>query len=296
MKDFARRVEENNGPLGDGVEFVLDGASVGQLQPEFAELIASYDSCFAWTSASKTSLGLAPVVAAGSCDERTAAVAEVTASLKERGVVTGWRDELVTVATRFDAPPALMMERAAYPLFGIKGYGAHLNGFVRCPDGQTRLWIGKRAATKQTWPGKRDHLVAGQIGGGLSPQETIIKECFEEAGIPEPLARTSRPVGFVSYRGQDEQGRLKNDVLFCFDLELPADFKPEPVDGEVESFELMDLEAVADLIQASPEDPGAFKPNVNLVIIDFLVRHGFVPPDAPGYLPLVASLKSGPCS
>jgi hypothetical protein len=62
---------------------------------------------------------------------------------------------------------------------------------------------------------------------GLSPQANVIKECGEEASIPEELARNAQPVGAVSYEEMQEWG-LKRDVLFCYDLQLPADFVPEP--------------------------------------------------------------------
>ena len=39
----------------------------------------------------------------------------------------------------------------------------------------------------------------------------------------------------------------------------------------------------------------AFKPNINLVVLDFLLRHGHIPPSAPRYLELVASLRQGEC-
>ena len=64
--------------------------------------------------------------------------------------------------------------------------------------------------------------------------------------------------------------------------------------GEVEAFELWQLERVAAAVAA----PSAlFKPNCNLVIIDFLVRHGWLTPEMPGYCELVAGLHSGavPC-
>ena len=41
--------------------------------------------------------------------------------------------------------------------------------------------------------------------------------------------------------------------------------------------------------------PNAFKPNINLVVIDFLVRHGHIPPESPGYLRLVSGLRQGDC-
>ena len=35
------------------------------------------------------------------------------------------------------------------------------------------------------------------------------------------------------------KGGVKPDQMFCYDLEVPEDFEPIPVDGEVESFQLM---------------------------------------------------------
>jgi hypothetical protein len=67
---------------------------------------------------------------------------------------------------------------------------------------------------------------------GLSCADNIIKECWEEAGIPQQLAAAAVPVGFVSYVSWSEEG-LKPDVLFCYDLQLPPDFVPVPQDGEV---------------------------------------------------------------
>lgn len=67
---------------------------------------------------------------------------------------------------------------------------------------------------------------------GLSCAENVIKECWEEAGIPKDLAAAATPVGFISYVSMSEEG-LKPDVLFCYDLKLPEDFVPKPQDGEV---------------------------------------------------------------
>lgn len=46
-------------------------------------------------------------------------------------------------------------------------------------------------------------------------------------------------------------------------------------------------------IMAETED---YKDNCNLVILDFLLRHGYLTPDMPGYLALLAGLRSGDCS
>lgn len=62
-------------------------------------------------------------------------------------------------------------------------------------------------------------------------------------------------------------------------------------DSEVESFELLDVDAVAHTIASSD----AFKDNCNLVIIDFLLRHGVLRPEQRGYGELVAGLRQEDC-
>lgn len=304
------------------VPLTVAGVTAGEVFVETAELLAGFPDVFRYDRGAGDggAVTLAPLLEAASPDARTAAVATVAAALRASGAVTGWRDELVAVAPAFGAPPLFCMERAAYPLLGIAGYGVHVNGFVKDPaaPGGLRLWVATRSFQKPTWPGLRDHLVAGQISGGLGPTATVVKECGEEAGISEALAARAAPAGAVSYRGVDEAGRLKRDVLFVFDLELPFDFVPTPVDGEVEGFELWDLARVCQLVEATADygannlkptvkglKPSAevegeaetpYKPNVALVVVDFLIRQGVLCPDDPGYLPLLASLRSGTCA
>ena len=150
--------------------------------------------------------------------------------------------------------------------------------------------VATRSKSKQTWPGMLDHLVAGAQPAGISPSANVVKEAGEEAGVPPEMAASAKSVGIVSYEGVDEKGNLKQDVLFCYDLLLPWDFEPEAVDGEVESFERWPYAKVAEAVAYGR--PAAYKPNCNLVVIDHLVRQGFVTPDAPGYLGLLASLRT----
>jgi isopentenyldiphosphate isomerase len=176
------------------------------------------------------------------------------------------------------------MERAAGPLFGIRAYGVHLNGFVR-KESRLFLWIGRRSRNKHTYPGMLDNAVAGGLPHGLTARECLIKECAEEAGIPNALAEQAQPVGAITYTGTMPEG-LRRDVLYCYDLALPADFRPVCHDGELEAFMLMPVEEVAAIVR----DTKQFKFNCNLVIIDFLVRHGLIGPDEPDYLAIVKGL------
>ena len=65
------------------------------------------------------------------------------------------------------------------------------------------------------------------------------------------------------------------------------------VDGEVESFEKITVDALIDRLV---RDDDAWKPNVGLVLTDFLVRHGRVPADDAEYLDLIRALRNGRCA
>ena len=300
---FRRRIAEVNDLSALGgealVPLVVDGARVGELRASLAsELGERWPDVFR-RDPDRDVLALAPTLS--DADARTAAVAGVTAALRDDGTFSkGWRDELCAVGAAFDAPPAFSIERACYPAFGVKGYGIHVNAFCVDPaTGERQLWVATRSRQKSTWPGMLDNLVAGQQPAELSLYQNVVKEAGEEAGIPEEIARRAKSVGVCSYRGVDEWGQLKNDVLFCYDLELPWDFEPVAVDGEVEGFERWDLDRVAAAVATGANNAigefTSYKPNCNLVVIDFLVRIGWLSADAPGYLQLVDELRQGDC-
>lgn len=78
------------------------------------------------------------------------------------GIIKGWRDELLPVVGEYSQDPIFLLERAAVPFFGLKGYGVHVNGFVTDDDGNvSHMWVGKRSKTKSLWPSMLDHIVAG---------------------------------------------------------------------------------------------------------------------------------------
>ena len=310
-----RRATQCNSPVPETptlVPFFVDGIRAGDVAPPTLEALRDFADVFD-VADDKVSL-----CAQGTFEERNDAVNQVALALRDRGLLTKWRGETLALTTRFDAPaPLLLVERRLNPLIGGKGYGVAVNGWSRDPTtGEQHLWVATRASNKATWPGMLDTIAAGALAAGSSPVEAARREAAEEAGIPEQLADAAmRPVGAVSYRGVDESPtQPKDDVFFCFDLELPWDFTPVVVDGEVEAFERMGVSEVARCVAygvapgwpclAEPppgtEQPAdrplnAFKPNINLVVIDWLIRHGHVPPEAPGYLDLVASLRQSAC-
>ena len=212
------------------------------------------------------------------------AVDRVVDALVAEHRVPKYRNETFDVAARWGMPPVFRLDRGAVPLFGTRAYGVHLNGYRRDQDGLS-LWVARRAPDRRLAPNKLDNLVGGGIASGYGAADTLVKEAGEEAAIASRLIDRAVPAGAVSYRMETELG-IRDDVLFVYDLELPADFVPENRDGEVADFTLMPVAAVLDRIR----DTADFKFNVNLVILDFAVRHGILRPDGAEYLEVASGL------
>lgn len=257
----------------------VDGVRLGRIEKQIAERLRGFADVFRVFA---DAVDLVPGLIG--FDDRTQAMARALVTLRDEGLIKGWRNEPYPVAQSFSSPSLFVVERAAVPLLGVKGYGVHVNGYV--VDGKTvRLWVGRRSLTKPTGPGKLDQLVAGGQPAGISIADNLIKECAEEAAIPKAIAANAVAVGTVSYLTERPEG-LRDDVLFNYDLELPPDFQPVNADGEVAAFYLWPIERVIETLERSDE----FKFNSGLVVIDFLVRRGFIGPERPDYVDIVEGL------
>lgn len=273
--------------LRDYLPFSVDGTRFGCVKTVFAETLTRWPEVF---RVDEHRVSLAPALDSGHApmDERTLAVGEVLQRLRDEGVIDGWRDELYPVNRNWSERPALLIERAAVPWLGVRGYGVHMNGYVRRSDG-LHMWIARRSLTKPTGPGKLDQMVAGGQPADIGLHDNMVKECAEEAGIPVDIARHVRAAGAISYTLGTSIG-FRPDLIFNFDLELPADFSPVNTDGEVEEFYLWPMERVMETVRESD----AFKFNCALVIVDFLVRHGYIAADDPDYSDIVEGLVARP--
>ncbi|HUP97085.1 MAG TPA: DUF4743 domain-containing protein [Usitatibacter sp.] len=259
--------------------FYVREHAVGWLRPSFADELRRWPHVFEVNDAFVT-LRAQPDTAQG----RTAAMAEVTRDLKKDGVIRGWRDELVSVATHYGAPELFRIERAASRHFGLVAYAAHLNGFVR-RGGLAHAWIARRSPDKSIGPGKLDNLVGGRIAAGMSVDETLRKEAWEEAGIAPGLLGDVNCLGAVRVEYSVPEG-LHREILFVHDLWLPADFVPTNQDGEVSEIRCMPVEEVLQNLLT-----GDFTLDAGTVMIDGLLRLGAVLPEDPQYLDLLRMMK-----
>lgn len=171
-----------------------------------------------------------------------AALASIADTLLSKGVLTGWRNEVLDIPGPGTKPLA-RIERAAMRPLGLTTRSVHLNAYT--PDG--RLWIAQRAHDKNTDPGLWDTLVGGLIAAGETPDIALLRESNEEAGLaPDDLASTW-PAGEFLVTRQVPEG-FQVEAVIVTDCVLDAACQPRNLDGEVACIRQAEVAEVLDMI------------------------------------------------
>jgi 8-oxo-dGTP pyrophosphatase MutT (NUDIX family) len=141
------------------------------------------------------------------------------------------------------------------------------------------MWLSRRSADKAIDPGLLDNLVGGGIPAGATVAETMVREAWEEAGIPDDVAATAMPVGEVRVCRPQPDG-LQRETVFVHDLWLEPHFVPSNQDGEAVEHRLVSLDEAAALI-AKDRGHDVVTADASLVILDFLLRRHGVDAESP---------------
>lgn len=177
--------------------------------------------------------------------QRSQALQAAAERLHAQGLIRGWRNEQYSYwgdtggQPHPGLPEHFRLERAAFRFLGLRSHAVHINGFT--PDG--RMWCGRRALSKATDPGRLDNLAAGGLPVGETVLDCALRELYEEAGLPESLARQVQPAGHITTARMEAEG-WHEETLLVFNLQLPPDVQPHNTDGEVSGFECLSLDEV----------------------------------------------------
>jgi len=267
---------------GECLPLLCSSVQVGFVPAPVVTQLQKYPNVF---TVSKAAVTINEVLK--SPEERNKALETVLLDLKKQNMfeaLRGWRDECYDIKEHFSSTALFKMERSATPLFGLRQYGIHINGFVRHSTRGECLWLQRRSPTKQTYPGLLDSLVGGGLAAGMTVGETVVKEAMEEANVPEALAAKATSAGSVSFFYRSERGFFPN-TEFVFDLELPESFQPGNNDGEVSGFQLTPVEDIVSIITSQD-----YKITSAPIALDWLVRHGHVTLEEEPDLPEIVEL------
>ena len=141
--DFLARVAANDcgaSAAASARRFMVGDETLGRVLPQAAEVLSQFQETF---HVDEETVSLRDEPSWLECDpdtcdvelveKRSAAVDSVLRALRADGSVPmlqGWRGEAFAVRPSFYAPPRLIVERAAGPLFGLPSFGCFTNGYV----------------------------------------------------------------------------------------------------------------------------------------------------------------------
>jgi len=175
------------------------------------------------------------------------------------------------------------VNRSIAPYLGIDSVGVHLNCYVRQQQNNNvviqGVWLAKRSATKSHHPNYWDTTVAGGQPHNLSLYDNIVKEAHEEAGVPAEWMRNDASNKAFSDHTHDpltmmtakkDGSCMKRSFYYSFDLQVPEDWQPTPVDGEVQEFKLYSIEELDHELRFGH----SLRPAMRAVLIDFMIRNG----------------------
>ncbi len=152
---------------------------------------------------------------------------QIAHELRASGCLPFWRDEQVHAWA--EGEKIAHLERTATRPLGLLTHAVHLNAWT--PDG--RVYLALRSATKQTDPNMWDTLVGGLLNMHDTPEQGLVRECYEEAGLlPEQIHQRS-PIRLITrVRIPLIEGYQVEDILTS-DCILAPEVYPQNVDGEV---------------------------------------------------------------
>jgi 8-oxo-dGTP pyrophosphatase MutT (NUDIX family) len=236
---------------------VLDRRNCGWLDPQTARCLLQPPTLFELNGDRLTLAG-----DLHDSQARSQAMHWAARRLYEAGIVRAWRSEELDVWSDGGRSIATI-ERAACRALGIETRSVQLNAFR--PDGS--LVVAQRAAHKLSDPNRWDNLAGGMIAAGEGDHEALVREAYEEGGLRLAHLPVERGSRFRVQRMVPEG--LMIETVQVFDVQLPADFVPANLDGEVSGFDTLPIGAAVDAIER-----GEFTLQASMAILDTL-RRGF---------------------
>jgi 8-oxo-dGTP pyrophosphatase MutT (NUDIX family) len=192
---------------------------------------------------------------------RSACFARAADALRDAGLLTGWRDELLAVQAAPTTPVLAAVERSACRPLGIATTAVHLNAYSEDGD----VVVARRAAHKQIDPGRWDNLVGGMVPYGENLEQALEREAWEEAGIELDRIEVHHGRAFRLLRPVPEG--VQSETIHVYDAGLTAATVPRNQDGEVDAIE---CRSVADVVDALERDE--FTLEAALAMLESLTR------------------------
>jgi isopentenyldiphosphate isomerase len=132
-------------------------------------------------------------------------------------------------------------------------------------DRSGRMYLQKRGADKDRFPGRWDTSVGGHVSPGESPDQAILREAAEELGLD--LEDTGDPAGLTRLEPYIYGDEIETEYVVPYRLVYSGSLDPNP--EEVEAGGFFELDEISRRLRESPEE---FTPHFRLAFERLLAR------------------------
>lgn len=186
-------------------------------------------------------------------------LASVAKALLDAACIKSWRNELLDVIA--EGQHLAKLERGAFRPLGLLTQAVHLNAWT--PDG--RIWVARRSLNKTTDPGLWDTLSGGLVGADEDIHTALLRETYEEAGLPAIDLADHSPLRTVLRMHRRLPDGYQVENILVSDCIMAKGTVPSNIDGEVIEFRCIDINELWSMITN-----GAFTIEAELSILDSL--------------------------
>lgn len=233
----------------------MSGAGIGHVQRDVADLLTRGCAGFSWSGDALLADG------GDTIEARSELLARAAVLLRDRGVLRGWRGELLAVRAGAGPQYLAVIERAACRPLGITTIAVHLNAWADADS----MFVARRSAHKAIDPGLWDNLVGGMVPAGETVRDALAREAQEEAGLD--LSAIELQAGSKLHVRRMVPEGYQSEVVRVFDATLPGSVALKNQDGEVAAIE---RRQAVDVVEAIERDE--FTLESALVTLDSLLR------------------------
>lgn len=264
----------------------VDHEQIGWTKTDFAKLLGQFDHVWSFNN-DRLSLNLA----LGGFDNISMAVHDVFLEISAQGYfpvkpdysLMGGDDWLPVGQERW-TNPLFKVHRFYSACLGIRRESTMLHGYE-----DNQMWLAIRGAGVDADVGCYDMIASGCMTIGQTRQEALYCEAEEECGMPHELMQHVKSGAEIHVMYHLSNGFILDEICHVFDLDTKNLFKPTVVKKlEVDHFELLSIAEVVELIEKTER----VKPQIALLLVDFMIRHGHLKPDIPAYAQIVEELST----
>lgn len=262
--------------LDDFVPVLVDGRQIGWTTHDFSKKVSHFSDVWVLGPAGLT---LSPRFT--DFEGRRKAVDDNFVAMSDQGIIPKMPDysafggiDWLAVHAHEDGEVLFTVKRFYACFLGIQIHSVVMNGFTG-----DKYWTAIRSQNVESGAGKLDLIVAGAIRHGESRYEALQHEGFEEAGLTAADLQNAVEVGRLHVPNIHKNGFFFDEWFSVFDLDLGDKQPIVNLPVEVDGFKLLTIPQLL----ANVENGDVFKQHINLVVTDFLIRHGHLTPDHPRF-------------